>query len=52
MPKRFTAPETLPRCPICEKRILCLNNNELSIHVDKCFEKSIAACIKSHNYTL
>jgi len=37
MVERIVAPEILPRCPICQKRVLCFNDTELSAHVEKCF---------------
>jgi hypothetical protein len=39
MTDRLLTAETLPRCPVCEKPVLCLDDKELSAHVEKCFEK-------------
>lgn len=33
------APEVLPRCPVCDKRVLCINDRQLERHVDYCFKK-------------
>ncbi len=46
MSERPLAPETLPRCPVCDKRVFCLNDDELIIHVDKCFEKKLRKTVK------
>ena len=44
---RLLAPETLPRCLICEKRVPCFSDRELAIHVNKCFKAHTKT--KRHN---
>ena len=39
MNEKQMAPEVLPQCPVCCKRVFCINNIELEKHVSACFEK-------------
>jgi hypothetical protein len=38
MAERPLAPEVLPRCPVCEKRIFCMDDADLENHVEQCFK--------------
>lgn len=39
MEDRVEAPEVLPRCPVCDKIVFCINSIELKTHVEECFKK-------------
>lgn len=41
MTDRYTAPEILPRCPVCEKRVMCIDDAELAAHIEQCWESRL-----------